>query len=448
MRLPKRPPEASADALARAFAAREREDVVAFIQRANAKYFHWDELRARPMPKGFTPVMAWSLVALSRSPKRPLPLLDEAGSPFSFWLPPSAAETLHYIDRDGGPILAAGESLESLGPMREQVIISSLMEEAIATSQIEGAVTTRQAAKAMLRAHRAPRTRDERMVMNSFSTIEMIRRQKGRPLSLDFLLEIQETLTAGTLEDEDGAGRFRTDADAVVVADVRNDSVLYTPPKAKLLPKRLERLVAYANEPPSQYDFVHPLVKAAILHFWLAYEHPFIDGNGRTARALFYWYMLERGYWLFEFLALSKAILAAPSRYYRSFLYSEHDQNDLTYSLLYLFDATRTSLVNLHHYLRTKRAERARIDDALRSAPDLAFRQRALLDQALRQPNEPITFQSHQRQNGIAYLTARADLLELVARGLLEEVRSGRPRVFLPPRDLAKRLGTTARQRR
>jgi hypothetical protein len=42
--------------------------------------------------------------------------------------------------------------------------------------------------------------------------------------------------------------------------------------------------------------FIHPVMRAITLHFWLAYDHPFCDGNGRTARALFYWSMLKQGY--------------------------------------------------------------------------------------------------------------------------------------------------------
>lgn len=46
--------------------------------------------------------------------------------------------------------------------------------------------------------------------------------------------------------------------------------------------------------------FIHPAIRAIILHFWLGYDHPFVDGNGRTARALFYWAMLRQNYSLFE----------------------------------------------------------------------------------------------------------------------------------------------------
>jgi Fic family protein len=62
----------------------------------------------------------------------------------------------------------------------------------------------------------------------------------------------------------------------------------------------------------------------------LGYEHPFEDGNGRTARALFYWSMLNQGFWLTEFLTVSKILRKAPAKYARSFLYTEQDSNDLT----------------------------------------------------------------------------------------------------------------------
>ena len=67
--------------------------------------------------------------------------------------------------------------------------------------------------------------------------------------------------------------------------DAENNT-LFTPPPAEHLNERMAKLVTWANAPTASADnFIHPLVKAAILHFWLAYEHPFVDGNGRTARA-------------------------------------------------------------------------------------------------------------------------------------------------------------------
>ena len=67
-----------------------------------------------------------------------------------------------------------------------------------------------------------------------------------------------------------------------------------------------------------------------MIHFRLAYDHPFTDGNGRTARQLMYWYLLSRKYFLFEYLAISKYFIQSPGRYVRSYLFTETDGNDLT----------------------------------------------------------------------------------------------------------------------
>lgn len=221
--------------------------------------------------------------------------------------------------------------------------------------------------------------------------------------------------------------------------------MLFTPPAASQLPERLDKLIAYANAPASGEAFVHPLVKAAVLHFWLAYEHAFIDGNGRTARAVFFWFMLKNGYWLFEYLTVSRAILKSPARYYRSFLYSEHDDEDLTYSLLYQLDATKRALADLRAYLQRKQEEREQRPARLRAIPDANPRQRSLLDHALDNPDALITFAGHARTHGVTLVTARSDVLDLFSRRLLREVGTQRPRSFLPIEGLAAKLSRAPR---
>jgi Fic family protein len=123
--------------------------------------------------------------------------------------------------------------------------------------------------------------------------------------------------------------------------------VFHVPPPAGELEQRLELLCRFANgETPTV--FLHPVVRAITLHFWLAYDHPFCDGNGRTARALFCWAMLHQGYWLFEFISISSVINTARGRYASSFLLSESDDNDLTYFLLAQVKVIQQAITNLH----------------------------------------------------------------------------------------------------
>jgi len=448
MRLPKQPPHLSRQIIGKIFPALTKPEVTAFVKAANARYFHWDELRHRTPPAGLTPEQSWALVKLARSGQRRfLPMRDVSGRPFSYWLPPHAMATLHVVDRGAGTMALDGSLAHALEPVRDQVLVSSLMEEAIATSQIEGAVTTRKVAKAMLRAKRKPRNSSEQMIVNSYLTMQLLRARKSEPLSVDFLLEIQESMTRETLEDPGGVGRLRVADDDVAVVDSRDESIVFTPPPAAMLKTRLSALVEFANAPPDEEDFIHPLVKAAILHFWLAYEHPFVDGNGRTARALLYWFMLKQGYWLFEFLTVSRAIARSRGAYYKSFLYSEHDGEDATYSLLYQLNATRDAIDTLRGYLAKKQEEQRQVARTLRTLPELNQRQRTLLDYLMKHPDEVVTFNTHRTTHDITYVTARSDILGLLERARLTETKVGKQRAFFAADGLAESLAKAAQAR-
>jgi Fic family protein len=439
--LPK-PPKLAFLKLATIIKRLDEPQVQPYIEEANNAYLHWDKLRYHKTPTGLTPEEGWHLVGFSRrSRRRTLPLLDQEGKPFSYWVPDPALAILHEVDRGAGGILGAVEgTADALGPMRNRVLVSSLMEEAIATSQIEGAITTHKVAKEMLRTNRKPRDRSEQMIVNSYQTINLLRQRQDEPLTLALLLDVQERMTRNTLDDPSAAGRFRTATEQIEEVDSRDGEVVYTPPPAGELPQRIEALLAYANAPPGGDSFVHPLVKATILHFWLAYEHPFVDGNGRTARALLYWFMLKSGYWLFEFLTISRVINDAPMQYYRSFLYSEQDNNDLTYSIVFQLGATQRALTQLKSYIAEKQA----IAAVLNRIPELNPRQRALLEHALKHPGQVYTFQGHANYHDVTLLTARKHLLNLKDRGLLVETKQGYKRTFVAADNLAERLGVGA----
>lgn len=239
-------------------------------------------------------------------------LRSKTGELFWFCLPEQALRDLHEIDLGlGGNIGIAQPQLSRRD--KHRYLVSSLMEEAIASSQIEGAATTRKVAMRMLRTRRRPRTRGEQMIFNNYETILMLRDQKGEPLSVEQILEIQRSMTQDTLDDPAHCERVRTADDDVCVVDVRESEVVHTPPPAEELSERLGAFCAFANR-QTEERFLHPAVRAILLHFWLAYDHPFVDGNGRTARALFYWYMLRSGYWVFEYLPISRIINSAPVR--------------------------------------------------------------------------------------------------------------------------------------
>lgn len=406
-------------------------------------YLHWDELRHRPAPSGFSHEEWWLAVKLARQPlARPLPFLDKAGHPFSYCAPDSVQSLLHDIDRNAAGDIRIPE-LVTTPQNRDRYIVRSLMEEAITSSQLEGAATTHKVARDMLQRGRKPRDRGEQMIMNNYAAMQFIRDRYQQPLTGGIILELQQILTTGTLDDAGAAGRWRRPDEDITVADIRSNETLHIPPPAEEIPARVDLLCRFAND-LSDEPFMHPVVRAILLHFMLGYDHPFADGNGRTARALFYWCMARRGYWLVEFVSISSVIKRAPAQYVRAYLYPETDDNDTTYFLLHQLKALKEAIAELHAYLRRKVAEQRHARQLIEHSPALHerlnHRQLALLDHALRNPQSVYRIDRHQSSHHVAYQTARTDLLGLVDLGLFTRSKAGRAFLFIAPEDLRARL--------
>ncbi len=412
---------------------------------AQGKYRHWDVLRHLKPPAGFSSSEWWGATKLvRRAALKEIPLRDKKGEPFRYAITDVIARRLHEID------LGAGGSIGLPDPIvnpqtRTQYVMRSLFQEAVTSSQLEGAATTRAVAKEMIRSGRPPRTRGERMILNNYRTMQQIAEWKQRPLDPDLLFEMHRMVTQDTLDDPTAAGRLRRPNEPVTVQDDITGEIFHNPPPAEELTARLDALCTFANstatEPAtSAQPFIHPAVRSILLHFWLAYDHPFVDGNGRTARALFYWSMLRQGYWLFEFVSISEILVKAPARYALSFLHTETDENDVTYFLIYQSDVIRRAINSLHDYIDAKSKELRSLENTLRHAPNLNHRQQALLAHALRHPGMRYTVAGHQRSHGIVYETARMDLLDLERARLLELRRDGKAFIFTAPSDLVDRV--------
>ena len=256
------------------------------------RYLHWDQMRHRTPPEGLTREQWWLGTALSRRvSSRPLPLTSIDGSPFRFTNVDQIQEMVHRIDQQ-----ASGHILTDQQVMNPQssdrYLVSSLVEEAITSSLLEGAATTRRIAKELLRSGRRPVDKAERMVVNNFMAMEATRHlaERGEPLTPDAVLELHRIVTSGTLEDEADAGHYQRGDDQRVAIVWDDGTILHRPPPASELPERLDDLCRFANEELGE-GFLHPVIRAIVLHFWVGYDHPFADGNGRLARALFYWSM-------------------------------------------------------------------------------------------------------------------------------------------------------------
>ena len=433
MKLPAHPPVFSMpqllsdeDALARAWGA---------VNVATDRYLSWEEMSFRQPPEGLSRELWWGVTALKREGvKRELPLRRLTGERFWFTLPDAALQALEDIAKRAAGAIAM-EQVVTTGQSRDEYLIRGLMDEAITSSQLEGATTTRRVAKEMLRSQRPPRTKDERMIRNNYEGMQFVRDHRSDTITAGLILELHAILTRETLRDQRDAGRLQTpDEERVHVGT--DELVVHEPPLARELPERLEELCTFANG-GGVVGWLSPVARAIFVHFMAGHDHYFVDGNGRLARALFYWVMLKNDYWLTEFVTISKILRGAPTKYAHSYLNSEF-QGDATYFLLYQLTVLQRSFDELEAYLGRQTKQAANLRAQMRGKDlGLNHRQIAALEGALENPSLDFTMKTHATTHGVTPMTARSDLSKLEDIGLLERRKVGREFHWWPVRDLA-----------
>ena len=301
-------------------------------------------------------------------------------------------------------------------PERKIFLQNWITEEAISSSQIEWALTTSKVAREMIWKWKKPITLDEKMIMNNYNAMKFVNEDfKNEKLTLNWLLEIQSILTKEILDFPNQVWRFRKDEDEIVIQDF-NWEIFHTPPSEKMLNEELEKLIKYAND--EDWVFTHPFIKATILHFWIWYLHPFCDWNWRTARIIFYWYLLKKWYWGFSYIPISKVIKKSKTQYWKAYLYSEQDDNDLTYFVSYIANKTSQSFDEFQDYILKKKKEQKDF------YKDLAYlwlneRQNKLLIYFLKNWKSYTNNSIHKNYYWIAINTSKNDLEKLLEKWFL-----------------------------
>lgn len=409
------PPKIEKKAFSDALFGKTSEEINFLIDQINEEYDYWDKVKyKKPLPEGVTPEMLWSYVKASRL-KQSVMIWDKYG--IKLCVTSQMQRLCHEFDMLFGSFWSSENDSQSAE--RKYYLASSLMEEAIYSSQMEGASTTRVVAKEMLRKNKSPQNKSQQMIVNNYNTIQYITQHRNDPLTEENLLHIHRLMTENTLDDPNNAGRFRTN-DEVVVADVVANEIVYTPPTYKEIPEFLDAICYMFNEDNPRI-FLHPIIKGVIIHFMLAYMHPFVDGNGRTARALFYWYMLKENYWLTEYMSISRVIAKSKKSYEKTFRYSENDENDIGYFVTYNLRALKISFQQLTDYIQRKQKEK-KAANAFMASGNINQRQALILQQFAEDPDLVLTVKEVQSRFSVASMTARKDLSELVQQGYLQEI--------------------------
>ena len=407
-------PSISQEDLLSAMLLTPNDKVQEVVNKVNETFEYWDTIKYKRCPEGCTPQQLWTYVKAAR-----------VKSMMSVWGKYDITLTLtnqmqrmcHEIDMNWGGSWGTDSIIGDEN--KEQYLVGSLMEEAIYSSQMEGAATTRKVAKEMLRKKMTPKDKSQQMIANNYQTIQFIVSHKDALLTPELLLQIHQLMTEHTMQDPQEAGCFRSNNDVVVENGITHETV-HTPPTFEEIPNFVEDLCRFFNEQDAP-QFIHPIIRGIIIHFMVAYVHPFADGNGRTARALFYWYMLKQGYWLTEYLSISRVIAKSKKSYEKAFLYTEADGMEMGYFVAYNMRVLQQSFKQLQDYIKRKQEEKRAANSFLRIG-NINTRQAQIIKMFADDSNLVVTIADLQAQFLVSPTTAKADVVGLINMGLLAEI--------------------------
>lgn len=407
------------------------------------RYLHWCQLKWRvPSKKAHN---IWFAVKFNRMQVRKVTgLNDKSGHEFHYCIHDSLEPKLHKIVQLAAGKVAAIAGAQASENIQQNYLVSSLlMEEAITSAQLEGAATTRADAKKMLEEELVPVTPDEQMILNNYMLLRHAEARKSEPLTRDLMLEFHRIATMGVSENNNIPGEFRCSDDIYIG---NTEDPLFYPPSHQDLEDRLDKICAFANMVHDGEDgskFIPPVIKAITLHFLMGYEHAFRDGNGRTARAIFYWFMLKNGYDIFQYISISKVIKESARDYGLSYLYVQKDYGDLTYFIDFHLKVILKAFEELQAYLKEKTEEYYELIKVLENSKykdKLTFIQKDLIKKGVKEPGRIFKVKSVQNAYSVSQNTARTHLKELEKAGIFLAVKLGRTTHYIAPSDLLSRL--------
>jgi Fic family protein len=391
------------------------------------RYLPFDELYRR-FPKSLDPQLAWSVVSDARqSQLTKLAPFNQSLPSFDYFVSPAIQKTNIQVEQH--------TSLASLEWMAGQIgegesfnrILENLVkDEAISSSQLEGAATTTRVARDFLLNERQPESLSEKMILGNFRLMQAVWAEKDKPLSLELIKKLHN-IGMNDIDDEKyQPGQLRI-TDDVVVVDA-SGQVVHTPPLASELEQRLEFVASWFNnsEPsPSASAFII----ATALHFAIGFEHPFHDGNGRLARALFYWVMFKHGYHAFRYISISALLNEAPVQYGKSYIYTESHDMDMTYFIEYQSKIASRAIDNFLQDFSELVEKYQGFKEALLISEiyqDLSENQSSLILLVQNIGIKAVTANWVQGMLGCSYNTAASLLNGLTKLGIFERKKAGR----------------------
>ena len=338
---------------------------------------------------------------------REVPLPDFAGNP------------LVYLDSVTQVRMTAAKILLSPQKTAEQFGLQAMEEEIASTFTIENIDFSRDSVRKILRGF-SPTDDSENRIYGMKKGLEFISDPQNR-ITEENIFKLYSIAILDFLEEEDRLlpnHRYRHDTVYVVGQEVEHTGL-----PVEQISAYMAALVTFIQEDTAMND----LVKAAMIHFYLAYLHPYFDGNGRMARLIHLWYLVQQGYTSAMFIPLSEYIEKSRKGYYNAYTLAEQNAKlsgvmDVTPFLVYFIE-------NVYHKLGKTTSTEKNMDifqNAL-EAGEITVKEKDLWLYVLSAygNSEFSTKQLEKDYGNAAYGTIRSFVLKFEQLGLLTGQRYG-----------------------
>lgn len=349
------------------------------------------------------------------------PLKDQQTNSFWFYFPQSTMKHLELIDRTATDNIFqhAQKSVQS------SVIVDALIDEAFNSSVIEGAFSTKRRTKEMVEKKVKPSNKSEYMIINNFKALDFILHNLSSPLDEEMILSIYRILTENALDEDCEVEKYRNDL--VFVCDVNSTQPIYTAPPHTQVQSLMDALVEFIRTP----DDLHPVIKSCIIHFYFVYIHPFFDGNGRTARAISYMYLLQKGYDFFKFFSISSVVREQKTKYYKAIKDTEDFESDLSYFINFYIEMILDSILRIMDKFNQEYGYKLVLAYLNQAGIILSPRQRKAINTFMKADKNYTTIDEYSKRLKVTYETARSDLSQLSELGLFKKSKISRRFIYI-----------------
>lgn len=341
-----------------------------------------------------------------------------------FWYFPSDSinKKIHQVEALGNRLY---DKIENHSTFKNEFLVNAAVEEAITSAIYEGANSTRSKAKALIASGKKPKNKDEWMLINNYFAMKWIKENSSLPVSSGVVLKIHEIVSRNTLEGDDAnfCGKYR-------------DDVVYVGPHQGLRHEKIDtainEMIALVTDHPR---FLHSLIKGILLHYFIAFIHPFFDGNGRTARTLFYFKAIKNELKFVELLSVSANLKEHAKRYEKSFELVKEHELDMTYFIDFCLDSLITSVKKVEQ----KVSYLIEISNLIDS-DKLNINQVSLLQKLALNKYREVTIEDYAKEIHKSREIARRELKDLLGKGFLKEERKGKKFIyFVKSKELKER---------